>query len=209
MTAFMRPRITSKSKTPGWTPGARVEADYYPTPPEAVRALLDAERFDGSIWEPACGNGAISRFLTAQGYFVVSTDLHDHGFGDPDLDFLKERSPRARHIVTNPPFGRGLADRFVEHALDLTAGTGGKVAMLLNLASLSQPSRSEWWRRNPPARIYALDHCECWDIVRFGPVPWRENTQRYAWMVWDTSHKGPTQFRWLTTLRKNFLKHPV
>lgn len=29
----------------------RIPNEYYPTPPEATRALLSVERFDGSIWE--------------------------------------------------------------------------------------------------------------------------------------------------------------
>ncbi|MDX2159134.1 MAG: hypothetical protein SFW09_21730 [Hyphomicrobiaceae bacterium] len=45
------------------------------TPPEATRALLSVERFDGPIWEPACGLGHISNVLTEAGNEVVSTDL--------------------------------------------------------------------------------------------------------------------------------------
>ena len=33
--------------------------DLYETPPEAVLALLSAERLPQIIWEPACGPGAI------------------------------------------------------------------------------------------------------------------------------------------------------
>jgi hypothetical protein len=33
--------------------------------------------------------------------------------------------------------------------------TGGKVAMLLNLASLCHPLRTALWQQKPPARIYA------------------------------------------------------
>jgi hypothetical protein len=39
----------------------RQRDDFYPTPPEGTRALLSVERFEGPIWEPACGDGAISR----------------------------------------------------------------------------------------------------------------------------------------------------
>jgi len=46
-----------------------------------VRALLSVETFEGSIWEPACGDGAISKVLLAAGFDVVSTDLIDRGFG--------------------------------------------------------------------------------------------------------------------------------
>lgn len=209
MTAFARPNTCLPSKAPGWKPGARVEADYYPTPPSAVRALLDAEQFEGALWEPACGSGAISKVLIEHGHVVVSTDLHEHGYGLHGCDFLAETAPRARNIVTNPPYGRGMADRFVEHALKLVRPVNGKVVMLLNLASLCHPLRADWWLRNKPARIYALDECECWDSVRYGSPPWRRNTQRYMWVVWDASYEGPTKFGWLSTIRKNFSSHLV
>jgi predicted nucleic-acid-binding Zn-ribbon protein len=89
---------------------SRAAYDYYPTPPEATRALLAAEQFDGSIWEPACGEGHLAKVLTDAGYDVTSTDLVDYGFGTPSQDFLAERKPLAKHIVTNPPYGRGLAE---------------------------------------------------------------------------------------------------
>src|ERR1700674_3667292 len=66
----------------------RADPDFYPTPPEAVRALLSVEQFDGTIWEPACGYGAISRELEAHGHSVVSTDLIDRGYGQSGSDFL-------------------------------------------------------------------------------------------------------------------------
>jgi hypothetical protein len=50
--------------------------------------LLSVERFDGDIWEPACGDGAISKELIKAGYTVVSTDLIDRDFGDGQADFL-------------------------------------------------------------------------------------------------------------------------
>jgi len=80
MTAFATPRFASRQAR-GWTPGARVPGEYYPTPDSAVSALLVVETFDGSIWEPACGTGHISRIFEADGYEVVSTDLHDRGYG--------------------------------------------------------------------------------------------------------------------------------
>src|SRR5271156_6414494 len=63
----------------------RIPNEFYPTPPEAVRALLSVETFDGSIWEPACGEGAIAKFLCAAGYETVSTDRYAYGFGESDV----------------------------------------------------------------------------------------------------------------------------
>ena len=180
----------------------RAAYEFYPTPPEATRALLSAERFDGSIWEPACGTGWISRELIAIGYEVVSTDLVDYGYGEAGRDFLAERAPRAKHIVTNPPYGRGLADAFVKHALQLTAETGGTVAMLVNLLSLCHPSRHDFYVARPPAVIYALDECICWPYGDPAQATTRIAKQRYCWLVWKHRHHGPTEFRWLRTRRE-------
>jgi hypothetical protein len=63
------------------------------------------ETFEGSIWEPACGDGAISKVLEAAGYTVISTDLVDRGYGHGGHDFLKSETPLGRNIITNPPYG--------------------------------------------------------------------------------------------------------
>ena len=72
-------------------PEERKAFDYYATDPKAVEMLLELEQFSPVIWEPACGEGHISKVLQAHGYQVISTDLVYRGFGDPEpLDFLKE-----------------------------------------------------------------------------------------------------------------------
>jgi hypothetical protein len=168
----------------------RIPHEFYPTPPEATRALLSVERFDGDIWEPACGHGAIARELAAAGYRTVSTDLVDHGFGVSGVDFLKQGQPLARHIVTNPPYGDGLADAFITKALALARVTRGTVAMLLNLASLAHRTRTAWWRRNSPARLYAIDDIVCWPKHLYGPAPTYFTRHRYCWAVWTPDHPG-------------------
>jgi hypothetical protein len=174
-----------------------VSANFYPTPPEATRALLSVESFEGSIWEPACGKGHIAKVLKDAGHSVVSTDLNDWGFGLTGRDFLSELRPRAKHIVTNPPYGSGLADAFIEKALSFTRSTGGKMAMLLNLASLAHAERTAFWKSNPPARLYAIDGIVCWpDRTRAPPRHFTQN--RYVWAVWTSGHKGPSAFWWLS-----------
>lgn len=83
----------------------RAAFEFYPTPPEATRALLSVEAFEGDIWEPACGDGAISKVLLEAGYEVISTDLIDRGYGTGGHDFLKSTRPLAKNIITNPPYG--------------------------------------------------------------------------------------------------------
>lgn len=172
--------------------------NYYPTPPEATRALLSVEQFNGSIWEPACGEGAIAKELIVASHCVVATDLAAYGYGVPGIDFLKETRPRAKHIVTNPPYGSGLADAFIGKALGFMHQTGGTVAMLLNLSSLAEKSRTAFWRAQPPARLYAIDDIVCWP-ERHRKPPSHFTRHRYCWAVWTPDHKGPSAFWWLSS----------
>lgn len=188
---------------------ARNIADnFYPTPPEATRALLSVEDFDGPIWEPACGEGHIARVLETAGLPVIATDLNDRGYGVADVDFLMQRVMRGKHIVTNPPYGSGLADAFIERSLAFTRETSGKVAMLLNLNSLCHHSRTAWWRAHPPARLYAIDSVVCWsDPDRAPPRHFAAN--RYVWAVWTPDHRGPSAFWWLSAAEFRRFNQPV
>lgn len=175
-----------------------VSANFYPTPPEATRALLSVETFEGSIWEPACGKGHIAEVLKAAGHRVVATDLNDWHYGQTGVDYLQELRPRARHIVTNPPYGSGLADAFITKSLAFAAMTHGKVAMLINLSSLVHRSRTSWWQAHPPARLYGIDGIVCWPDSRRAP-PSHFLKHRYVWAVWTPDHEGPSAFWWLSS----------
>jgi hypothetical protein len=41
--------------------------DFFPTPRWATFALIDNEKFQGDIWECACGDGAMSEVLEQTG----------------------------------------------------------------------------------------------------------------------------------------------
>lgn len=158
----------------------RAPLEFYPTPPEATRALLSVEDFDGSIWECACGDGAISRELTAAGHDVISTDLVDRGYGQGGHNFLKSDKALAKHIITNPPYGtHGLGDAFVRRALIHAHKTGGTVAMLLNLRSLANPDRHKKFVKTPPSAIYILDDLTCWPMGKPTSTTARIAQQQY------------------------------
>ena len=91
----------------------REKADFYPTPIAATQALLDREKFDGQIYECACGDGAMSEVLIKNGYDVYSSDLINRGYGKTGIDFLKTEKP-FDNIITNPPFK--LGPDFVLHS---------------------------------------------------------------------------------------------
>ena len=113
-------------------------------------------------------------------------------------DLLIEK-PLAPTIITNPPYGRGLADRFVRKSLGFIAETGGSVAMLLNIASLCHPSRHDSFTRRAPRVVYMLDDCVCWPQGDSRKATPRTRDHRYCWMIWDATPSASCELRWLTT----------
>lgn len=171
----------------------RERDDFYPTPPEAVEALLRVERFPGPVWEPACGDGAICRVLEAAGLEVIATDLVDRGWGTAGVDFLLDHRTRAPSIVTNPPFK--LAEPFIRHAL---ARADAKVAMLARLAFLEGTARRQMFETTPLARVWVFSgRLKIW---RSGEAPTSGRTGgmiAFAWFVWEHAHSGPPTLGWL------------
>ena len=172
----------------------RQKDDFYPTPKRGIDALLSVEKFDGPIWEPACGDGAISEVLKASGYHVQSTDLVARGYGVSGVDFLMEYTPQAPNIVTNPPFK--LAVPFVRKSLQLTTG---KVAMLLKIAFLEGVERSKLFAESPLARVHVFSQ-------RLAFVPGGSTSARvldgggmmaFAWFVWEHGYTGKPELGWI------------
>lgn len=173
----------------------REKDDFYPTYPAATRALLTVEQFDGAIWEPACGDGAISDVLIAAGHRVVSTDLIDRGYGECPRDFLMEWAPRAPHVVTNPPFRE--ARQFVDRALMLTRAPGGKVAMFLRLAFLEGIERQRWFGNTPLARVWVMSLRVPMARGRQAEKDEGHGVIAFAWFVWEHGFHGAPQLGWL------------
>ena len=69
----------------------REKNDFYATDPKAIDLLLEKENFSDLIWEPACGQGHLSKRLEQNGYEVLSTDLIDRGFGIAGVNFFTSR----------------------------------------------------------------------------------------------------------------------
>lgn len=164
--------------------------DYFPTPAWATHALIASERFEGGIWEPACGDGAMSRVLETTGLPIQSTDLFDRGYGSSGIDFLTANSA-ADNIITNPPYNS--AEAFVKAGL-LQARR--KVALLLRLAFAEGANRQRFiFSTRPPTRIWVFS--ERITFYPAGAIQKGSGTTAYAWFVWDQLHIGTTEMKWL------------
>lgn len=172
----------------------REQFDYYATDPRAVEMLLQMEAFAPVIWEPACGEGHISKVLAAHGYEVISTDLIYRGFGDPEpLNFLEETLDGFEgDIITNPPYSVGL--QFVERALE-SVRPGGKVAMFLKVQFLEGKRRGEFFKKSPPRSVYiSRSRLACYKNGDLTTNP--ESAIAYAWYIWEKGFTGDPVIKW-------------
>ena len=163
----------------------REKDDFYATPDWAIDALLDREKFEGEIWEPACGDGAICKRLVKYGYSdIYATDLIDRGYGDDHFDFMNSRRG-AVNIITNPPFKLGT--KFTLHALNLASK---KVAMFNKLSFLEGKERRD--------RLYSLNMLECCYVFgeRVG-FNGGSGMLAFAWFVFNKQYDGKPRLEWI------------
>jgi len=176
----------------------RLGRDFYATPSWVTEALLQHVLLDGPVWEPCCGDGAMSTVLAAHGYDVVSTDICDRGFGIPGVDFLACRTVPGgcRSIVTNPPYGDSGSHtgqtrsptamlRFVQHALGLTSLAQGQLAVLVRLQWIAGQRAAEMMSAAPFAAVVVLTQ-----RIRWFDMGERTNAAQHhhAWVVFDHAY---------------------
>jgi predicted RNA methylase len=187
------------SSIAGGTPTrGRVEFDFYATPHDSTRKILNVVDLKGSILEPACGQGHISKVLKE--FYpeseIVSTDIVDRGFGQGSVDFLNHDYKRTfTNVITNPPFKE--MKEFTEKALELATD---KVLMFGKIQFLEGKGRKEFLEKSPLKYVYVFSERQ--NPLRNGsPVdengkPW-SSTMCFAWYVWEKGYKGEPQIKWI------------
>lgn len=175
----------------GYNPEGRPGSDFYPTPPKAVHDLLDRYEFNTrEVWEPACGNGAISKVLEKRGYYVYSSDLYDYGYGTPGVNFLETLKRPCNTIITNPPFVH--AEKFLVHALNLGVA---QIAFLLKLQFLEGQERSRILERSPLKKVMVFR--KRLTMTRNGEKLLNSGMIAFAWFIWDISYTGDPVIGWV------------
>lgn len=171
-------------------PEKREKDDFYATPVDAIEELLRREKFEGGIWEPACGDGAICRTLNLWGYSdVYASDIVDRGYkpGEYPLDFLNCHTRNIHNIITNPPFKIGT--EFTLHALNCATR---KVAIFNKLSFLEGVDRRK--------RLYSLNMLRTVYVfskrVSFGTAG-KGGMMAFAWFVFDKQYKGKPKLEWI------------
>lgn len=179
--------------------------DDFPTPPWAVRALIDwlRTRYFGpfgsrSCREPAAGRGHMARALSEVFGRVERIDVVDYGSElDVVADYLDGRRwAPVDWTITNPPFR--LAEAFIATAL--RTSTAG-VAMLVRSQFLEGCGRhARLFAPRPPAAV--LQFAERVPMVRGRLDATASTATAYCWLVWDLlGERRPTRLEWIAPCR--------
>jgi hypothetical protein len=171
----------------------RVEDDFYATPEESTKALLNMEEIVYPALEPACGQGHIAKLL---GSDVGAYDLVDRGYGKGGIDFLTHDFEMTyATVITNPPFN--LFQEFAEKALKIATK---KVILFGKLQALEGKKRATFMQNSPLRTVYVFKSRQ--NPLRNGsPVdengkPWA-STMAFAWFVWEIGYNGKPQIEWI------------
>lgn len=199
---------TGNNKTTFVTLGAsnhsdkdREKDDFYATDPNALEIFLEKLKQDNielhkEIWECACGQGHLSEVLKKHNYDVYSTDKVDRGYGDKQIDFLKEKyfdDDLKADILTNPPYK--YAKEFVEKALKIQS-PGYYTIMLLKIQFLEGQARRELFKKYPPKYVYVNSARQICYIN--GDMSKKMSSATcYCWYIWEKGWKGETTVRWI------------
>lgn len=180
----------------------RVQDDYYATPYEATKMLLDNVNFIGNFLEPCVGGGHIAEIIKK--YYpnncIYGSDLVDRGYPNTliadflNYDFLGQTFD---NIITNPPYS--LAQEFLEKGMEVI-NENGKIAMFLKIQFLEGAKRREMFVKYPPKYIYVFSKRQNpWrngSSVDEKGKPWA-STMCFAWFIWEKGFKGEPTVRWL------------
>lgn len=178
------------------------EGEWFQEPQWAVELLVEAEPFEGLIYDPACGSGTIPKVFAGRNHQVQGTDLYNRGYGLSGINFLTDSvvaASRYDNIVTNPPYGHArYAELFIRHALPLVRQ---KAAFFLPLSYLAGQRRHKLFSEWKPARVYILSNrpsCPPGRLLELGEIEAKGGKPDYCWIVWsNTEPNTHTEMKWL------------
>lgn len=173
----------------GNTNKKRSKSDFYQTPYSITRRLLEVEKFEGRILEPACGAGAITAILKEASYEDVTAYDKEELFGGKD--FLDE-TRKFDAIITNPPFS--LAKEFILKACEVAP----RFAFLLPLNYLHGKERlDEIYSHEILEKVYVFARYPLLSAEIRPDGKYETGMMVYAWYIFDTRHKGAPTIRWI------------
>lgn len=170
-------KLIASRITGGNTAYKRAESDFYPTPPDATKALLDFLSLPKGtvVCEPACGDGHMADEMRRNDLIVIESDIRT---GD---DFLTTPFRECDWIITNPPFS--LSEEFILRCIEHER----PFAMLLKSQYWHAKKRLGLFRETKPTHVL--------------PLTWRPDflfktrgkgspLMDVMWVVWDIEYNS-------------------
>lgn len=182
---------------------AREPNDSYVEPEWVSARLFEEEKFEGGVYDPACGGGNIIKSARAAGLDATAGDIVRRSeFCAYEEDFLDLADVvQFENIVSNPPF-KLCDDRkngtfpFVEKCLHHARH---KVALLLPSNWIQGEKRSRWLATTPLRRVWFISPRPSMPpghVIAAGDKPGNGTTD-YCWMIWVHNYDGKPEVRWL------------
>lgn len=158
------------------------ELDSYATPASSTHSLMKRIKFNGLVWECACGAGDMS-LVIEQYNPCKATDIIT------GTDFLKATEV-VSNIITNPPYK--YAEQFVRKANQLATE---KIAMFLRLNFLEGQARYKMFKELPLEWVLVFSKRQTLapplvQVTTGGTIA-------YAWFVWNKTYSGYPQIDWI------------
>jgi hypothetical protein len=191
--------------------------DFFPTPPWATRALFervlpamgihwDTEPGIRSVWEPACGEGHMLGVIEEYCRKADGSDIHDYN-GNAVIDFVNDHDLDRIHydwIITNPPFKKDHAERFILRAFDL-AQVG--VAMFVALQTVESVGRYERIFKDKPPTLISF-FAERVNLCKGRWDPGGSTDAAYCWLIW-VKDRAPLPPFWIPPCCREALTKPT
>lgn len=176
--------------------------EWYQEPEWCVSALLAAEKFSGTIWDSACGEGNIPEACKKFGLDAFGTDIVNRGYGER-VDFLSPSSRSgisATSIISNPPFSH--MQEWADISLTIVSD---RVALLGRLAFLEGQARAAWFDKSPLKTVYVLSKRISMPPGGSGVVA-KGGSIAFAWFVFQRGFSGDAALKRLLPLtQRNIL----
>lgn len=166
----------------------RIPRDYYPTPIEAVKPLIDHLPYSFDYVEPCAGDGRLERHIftltEGHGQCLFKSDIEPREVGIHKNDALTVDMGGygvTDYCITNPPWERKFLHQFIDHWMNMCP------TWLLFDAD---------WMHTKQSALYMT---WCSKVVSVGRVKWIEGSKSQgkdncAWYLFDRNKTGETNF---------------
>ena len=159
--------------------------DFYPTPMDAVKPLINWLRRNATFCEPCAGEGHLVRHLETLGHQCVSkfdAQPRSSDIRQQDASWItSEDINKADLIITNPPWDRPPLHQIIERCATLAP-----TWLLFD---------ADWMHTRQAAPFLLM----CEEIVSVGRVKWIEGSSmagkdNCCWYLFDASFHGFPKF---------------